>query len=92
MVDDTERRLNALFDALNCDTLSSSVVNQLNELTEGTFQNAFCNHKLNQTIVAIASRDQQRALAIHVDLLTNGSQTEGIGLWMSAIKQLIMRI
>ena len=35
MVDDTERRLNSLFDALNCETLSPLVVQQLNGLTEG---------------------------------------------------------
>lgn len=37
MVDDTERRLNALFDALNCETLSKPVVEQLVTLTNGTF-------------------------------------------------------
>ena len=35
MVDDTERRLNALFDALNCETLSKPVVEQLVTLTNG---------------------------------------------------------
>ena len=35
MVDDTERRLNALFDSLNCETLSPPVLEQLNSLTEG---------------------------------------------------------
>jgi len=34
MVDDTERRLNALFDALNCETLSGPLVDQLNLLTQ----------------------------------------------------------
>lgn len=36
MVDDTERRLNALFDLLNCETLSKSVSDQLNGLTDGS--------------------------------------------------------
>ncbi|TDL22025.1 hypothetical protein BD410DRAFT_276586 [Rickenella mellea] len=75
MVDDTERRLNALFDALNCETLSPSVVDQLIELTE-----------------AMAARDQQRALALHVDLLTNGSRTDDVGLWASGVKLLILRM
>lgn len=35
MVDDTERRLNALFDSLNCETLSPPVLDQLNSLTDG---------------------------------------------------------
>jgi len=38
------------------------------------------------------SRDRANSLAIHVDLLTRGSQTDDIGMWMSGIKQLIMRL
>jgi len=75
MVDDTERRLNALFDSLNCETLSPPVMEQLNSLTD-----------------AMAARDQPRSLAIHADLLAQGSRTDDIGLWMSAIKQLILRL
>ncbi|KAJ6456155.1 transport protein [Mycena sanguinolenta] len=75
LVDDLERRINPLFDALNCETLSSSVVEQLLVLTR-----------------AMESHDRQAALAIHVDLLTRGSQTDDIGLWMSGVKQLIMRL
>lgn len=75
MVDDLERRINPLFDALNCETLSKPVVNQLLVL-----------------IQAIAAHDRDSALGIHVDLLTRGSQTDDIGLWMSGIKQLIMRL
>ncbi|THU95815.1 hypothetical protein K435DRAFT_966241 [Dendrothele bispora CBS 962.96] len=75
LVDDLERRINPLFDALNCETLSKPVVDQLLVLTK-----------------AIEARDRPNALAIHVDLLTRGSQTDDIGLWMSGIKQLIMRL
>ncbi|KAJ6569435.1 hypothetical protein B0H19DRAFT_1135445 [Mycena capillaripes] len=75
LVDDLERRINPLFDALNCETLSQSVVEQLLVLTR-----------------AMESHDRQAALAIHVDLLTRGSQTDDIGLWMSGVKQLIMRL
>jgi len=35
MVEDLERRIGALFDALNCETLSKPVVDQLLELTRG---------------------------------------------------------
>lgn len=75
LVDDLERRINPLFDALNCETLSKPVVEQLVSLTR-----------------AMEARDRPAALAIHVDLLTRGSQTDDIGLWMSGIKQLIMRL
>ncbi|KAF8224277.1 hypothetical protein L208DRAFT_1312374 [Tricholoma matsutake] len=75
LVDDLERRINPLFDALNCETLAKPVLDQLLVLTR-----------------AIESRDRPAALAIHVDLLTRGSQTDDIGLWMSGIKQLIMRL
>ncbi|KAJ7924339.1 hypothetical protein B0H13DRAFT_2184460 [Mycena leptocephala] len=75
LADDLERRINPLFDALNCETLSQSVVDQLLVLTR-----------------AMESHDRPAALAIHVDLLTRGSQTDDIGLWMSGVKQLIMRL
>ncbi|KAL0571826.1 protein transport protein S31 [Marasmius crinis-equi] len=74
-VEDLERRINPLFDALNCETLSKPVVDQLLVLTR-----------------AMESHDRAAALAIHVDLLTRGSQTDDIGLWMSGVKQLIMRL
>ncbi|KAK0452176.1 uncharacterized protein EV420DRAFT_1559290 [Desarmillaria tabescens] len=74
-VDDVERRVNPLFDALNCETLSKPVVDQLLVLTR-----------------AIEAHDRPAALAIHVDLLTRGSQTDDIALWMSGVKQLIMRL
>lgn len=38
------------------------------------------------------AHNRDAALAIHVDLLTKGSQTDDIGLWMSGLKQLIMRM
>ncbi|KAF8130393.1 hypothetical protein EV363DRAFT_1432273, partial [Boletus edulis] len=75
MVDDLERRINPLFDALNCETLSKPVVDQLLVL-----------------IQAMATHEREAALSIHVDLLTRGSQTDDIGLWMSGIKQVILRL
>ena len=40
------------------------------------------------------SRDHPAVLAIHVDLLnlTCGLQMDGIGLWMSGVKQLILQL
>ena len=40
-------------------------------------------------LVAMEARNRPAALTVHVDLLTRGSQTDDIGLWMSGIKQLI---
>lgn len=74
-VDDLERRIGSLFDALNCETLSRPVVDQLLQLT-----------------AAMQARDRPASLAIHMDLLTKGSQTDDIGLWMSGVKQLIMKL
>ncbi|KAH9059766.1 hypothetical protein EDB87DRAFT_1675007 [Lactarius vividus] len=74
LIDDLERRISPLFDALNCETLSTAVVGQLGELTK-----------------AMANHDRELALAIHVDLLTRTSG-EDITLWMSGVKQLIMRL
>ncbi|KEP48003.1 protein transporter SEC31 [Rhizoctonia solani 123E] len=75
MVDDIERRLNVLFDALNCESISRPVVEQLLTL-----------------IQAMQAHDAQNATSIHVDLLTRGSRTDDIGLWMSGVKQLIIRM
>jgi len=74
-VDDVERRLNSLFDALNCETLSQYVTDELLNLSQ-----------------AMAARDRNAALSIHVELLTKGSLTDDIALWMSALKQLIQRM
>ena len=38
------------------------------------------------------AHDREQAIAIHMDLLTRGSLTDDIGLWMSGIKQLIVRL
>ncbi|KAF6753615.1 hypothetical protein DFP72DRAFT_1010406 [Ephemerocybe angulata] len=70
-----ENRLNGLFDALNCETLSPPVVDMLIVLCQ-----------------AIGAHDRPAALAIHVDMLTRGSQTDDIGMWMAGVKQLIMRL
>ena len=92
-MDDLERRINPLFDALNCETLSKSVVEQLLVLTRGEpfYKSKRCIQPI-MNYLAMESRDRPAALAIHVDLLTRGSQTDDIGLWMSGIKQLIMRL
>lgn len=52
-LDDTERRLNVLFDDLNCETIPPAIVAQLGELVK-----------------AIAARDAQAALAMHVDMVS----------------------
>jgi protein transport protein SEC31 len=82
-----------LFDALNCDSLSKPVVDQLLVLTTGSFASSLFESLLTYCLgVAMENRDRPAALAIHVDLLTRGSQTDDIGLWMSGIKQLILRL
>jgi protein transport protein SEC31 len=81
-----------LFDALNCETLSTPVVAQLGELTKG----ALLVHlrvvsRVLKCSTAMATHDRELALAIHVDMLTRSSG-EDITLWMSGVKQLIMRL
>ena len=95
LVDDLERRLNPLFDALNCETLSKPVVEQFIVLTRGeclSLEASISTALLSSSSVAMQSHDRPAALAIHVDLLTKGSQTDDIALWMSGIKQLILRL
>ncbi|EIM81877.1 uncharacterized protein STEHIDRAFT_103269 [Stereum hirsutum FP-91666 SS1] len=74
LVDDLERRINPLFDALNCETLSAPTVEQLLVLTK-----------------AMENHDRDAALQLHVNMLTSTSGDD-IALWMSGIKQLIMRL
>jgi len=38
------------------------------------------------------ARDRDTAATLHIELLTKGSQTDDIGLWMSGLKQLLMRL
>lgn len=96
IVDDLDRRINPLFDALNCETLSKSVVDQLLVLTRGQWiLYQICSLLIVDLFLsntAIEAHDRDSALAIHVDLLTKGSQTDDIGLWMSGLKQLILRL
>jgi len=94
LVDDLERRINPLFDALNCETLSKPVVDQLLVLARGepVCPSGCMSMMLIDLETAMESHDRPAALSIHVDLLTRGSQTDDIGLWMSGIKQLIMRL
>ena len=40
----------------------------------------------------MAARDREAALSLHIDLLRTGSVTDDIGMWMTAIKQLILRL
>lgn len=75
IVDDTERRLNVLFDGLNAGTMSRPVVEELGALVH-----------------CVQARDIPRAMAMHVELLTSGSRTDDIGLWMSGLKQLLRMI
>ena len=42
--------------------------------------------------IAMAARNRDASMAIHVDLLTRGSMTDDIGLWMAGVKQLIIRL
>jgi protein transport protein SEC31 len=97
MVDDVERRLSPLFDALNCETLPAPIVELLIVLTRGKFLTLLVS--TTQALIdgmfvfaAMEARDRPAALAIHVDLLTRGSQTTDIALWMSGLKQLITRL
>ena len=68
------------------------MVVQLGELTKGVLrvqQNmvGFCA----ECRTAMANHDRELALAIHVDILTRSSAND-ITLWMSGVKQLILRL
>ena len=75
-------------------TLSKPVVDQLLVLTEGVVSFNLKLFRLTYLGAAMKNHDRPAALAIHVDLLTRGSLTDSddIGLWMSGIKRLILRL
>jgi len=70
IIDDTDRRLNILFDALNNETVPESAVVQMNNIAK-----------------AIAARDANAALNMHVELLTGA--TGDMTSWAPGVKQLI---
>ncbi|OXG53532.1 protein transporter SEC31 [Cryptococcus neoformans] len=70
IVDDTERRLNILFDGLNNETVPKQAVDMMNEISK-----------------AIAARDLNAALAMHVELLTTASGD--MTSWAPGVKQII---
>jgi hypothetical protein len=90
VVDDLDRRINSLFDALNCETLSKSVVDQLLVLATGqrSQRNLFL-----PILISLLFRLQPRKLMIVMlrwQSLLKGSQTDDVGLWISELMQLIM--
>ncbi|KAK4683542.1 hypothetical protein P7C73_g6703, partial [Tremellales sp. Uapishka_1] len=70
ILDDTERRLNILFDGLNNETVPQNAIEQMNQISK-----------------AIAARDANAALAMHVELLTTA--TGDMTAWAPGVKQLI---
>jgi hypothetical protein len=58
MVDDTERRLNVLFDALNCGTISAGTVAQVREITNGALGRA-----ARQQTLRPATQPSKRAIS-----------------------------
>jgi protein transport protein SEC31 len=40
----------------------------------------------------MAAHDKNAAAQLHMQLLTTGSLTDDIGMWMMGVKQLIMRL
>ncbi|WVR04848.1 hypothetical protein IAU60_001860 [Kwoniella sp. DSM 27419] len=70
VVDDTERRLNILFDGLNNETVPQPAINLVNEITK-----------------AMAARNAEAALGLHVQLLTDASGE--VTSWAPGVKQLI---
>ncbi|OCF53981.1 protein transporter SEC31 [Kwoniella mangroviensis CBS 10435] len=70
VVEDTERRLNILFDGLNNDSVPKPALDLLNNITK-----------------AIAAKDWNAALAMHVELLTGA--TGDMTTWVPGVKQLV---
>ncbi|WVW78173.1 hypothetical protein I302_100124 [Kwoniella bestiolae CBS 10118] len=70
VVEDTERRLNILFDGLNNESVPKPALDLLNNISK-----------------AIAAKDWNAALAMHVELLTGA--TGDMTTWVPGVKQLV---
>ncbi|KAE8257789.1 hypothetical protein A4X13_0g2131 [Tilletia indica] len=73
MVDETERKLNILFDGLNCGTIDPKAIPLLLQLAQ-----------------AVAARNQQAALGLHLELATSSSGELSTAL--TGVKFLISRL
>lgn len=85
MVDDTERRLNVLFDALNCETLTKDTVEQLHQIIQGPLNLLVCLNLQKLILMsssAIQAGDAAYALELHLQLLTSGSSSDNLTAWM----------
>lgn len=74
-VDDTEKRLNLLFDALNNDAVPGAAVARLGELSEAVKGREF--------------ERAQGVHAELVGLQTGGGAGEGSGFWIVGVKRLV---
>jgi protein transport protein SEC31 len=73
IVDDTERRLNILFDGLNNETVPATALGQMKNITNGEFSYTCESWYGLMQGLAMAARDANGALAMHVELLTNAT-------------------
>jgi len=83
-LDDTDRRLNILFDQLNNDSIPKGIVDQLSNISRGK---SWLTAGRSQLISAISAGDSNGALTMHVDLITNA--TGDMTAWVPGVKQLI---
>lgn len=73
-MEDTERRLNILFDGLNNETVPKTALDQMSKITKGPFSRGVCSCRCADTVfAAMAAKDANGALAMHVELLTNAT-------------------
>jgi len=75
LADEIEKRLNPLFDALNCESLPRNV-------TDG----------LGKIVQAMNAHNRGAATELHKELFTTDHPPEDFGLWMSGLKELILRL
>jgi protein transport protein SEC31 len=74
IIDDTERRLNILFDGLNNETVSREAVDKMGQIAQGErCASTMRRKKVLIEDVAMANKDTNVALAMHVELLTTAT-------------------
>lgn len=91
-LDDCQRRLDSMFDAMNCGELSPDTIDMIHGITVGPLQPPDPVHTL-LTFPAMSQGDPASALAAHVALITSPFPGHSDMLsWMQAVKLLINRM
>lgn len=91
MINDIEKRINLLFDLLNCGTLSEPTQARILDIVKGSSLAFSFSLRVADWIhiAAIEGRNQAAALEIHLGMITQSSE---VASFQAALKLIIQRM